>query len=158
MWKDKKLVPNPGEAHVRKLIYELFAKEKRKKRVARALNDAGYRTRSGARFSDMSVLRLIQDPTAKGLYRANHTFRDATGKMAFKPESEWVLTPVEPLITEELWEQCNRILEKRKENRPVGPKPIHLFAGILECGCGQKMYVFAKSPKYIARNAETKFR
>lgn len=156
MWKDKRLVMNPTEAPVRKLMYELFAEQKRRKSVAKHLNNLGYRTRNGSRFTDTTVMRLLQDPTAKGLYRANHTYRDFKGKLFVKPESEWVMTPVEAIITEDLWNQCNSLLAKRKADKPLGPKPVHLFAGLLYCGCGQRMYVFSRSPKYICPKCRNK--
>jgi site-specific DNA recombinase len=155
-WQDNKLVPDSNEAPIRKLMYELFAQHKRGKSVARMLNKAGYRTRKGAQFTDTTVMRLLQDTTAKGLYRANHTYRDGNGKLFLKPEAEWVHTPVEPIVTEELWSECNSAIDERKVSKPLGPKPVHLFAGLLYCGCGQKMYVFSRSPKYICPKCRNK--
>lgn len=155
-WVDNKLVVNPEEAPVRKLMYEMFAEQKRMKGVARMLNEKGYRTRKGAPFTDTTVLRLLQDTTAKGIYRANHTFRDGKGKLQLKPEAEWVATPVEPIVSEALWNQCNDLLAKRKDSKPLGPKPVHLFSGLLECGCGQHMYVFSRTSKYICKKCRTK--
>ncbi len=156
LWKDGKLLVNPTEAPIRKLMYEWFAEDKRRKSVARRLNQAGYRTRKGAKFTDTTVARLLQDPTAKGMYRANHTYRDGRGKLIIKPESDWVMTPVEAIVSEDLWNQCNQVLKTRKNHHPIGPKPVHLFAGLLHCGCGSKMYVFSRSPKYICPKCRTK--
>ncbi len=156
MWRDNKLVVDPKESPIRKRMYELFAVDKRRKSVARMLNKEGYRTRNGSKFTDTTVERLLRDTTAKGLYRANHTYRDSKGKLFLKPESEWVLTPVEAIVTEELWNQCNAIFDRRKDSRPLAPKPVHLFAGLLYCGCGQRMYVFSRSPKYICPKCRNK--
>ncbi len=156
MWQDNKLIVNPTEAPVRKLMYELYSEHKRKKSVAAMLNKAGYRTRKGGKFTDTTVVRLLQDTTAKGLYRANHTHRDGSGKLHLKPESEWTFTPVEAIVSEELWNRCNSLISERKDKKALGPKPVHLFAGLLHCGCGQKMYVFSRSPKYVCPKCRNK--
>lgn len=155
-WKDNKLVTNPIEGPIRKLMYELFLKERRKKSVARLLNQAGYRTRKGALFTDTTVVRLIADPTAKGFYRSNHTYRNEKGKLLTKDAAEWVFTPVEAVVPEELWKQCNDLLNAKKDKRPLGRKPVQLFSGLLFCGCGQKMYVFSRTPKYICHKCRNK--
>jgi site-specific DNA recombinase len=155
-WKDNKLVVHPVESPVRKLMYELFSKHKRKKGVARLLNEAGYRTRNGSKFTDTTVVRLIQDTTAKGLYRSNHTYRNGSGKLLAKPEGEWVFSPVEPIVPEALWKECNDVMDARKAQKPLGRKPVHLFGGLLHCDCGQKMYVFSRSPKYVCPKCRNK--
>jgi site-specific DNA recombinase len=156
-WKDKKLIIDPTEGPIRQRMYELYAEHKRNKTVARLLNDAGYRTRNGSKFSDTTVLRLIQDTTAKGIYRANHTYRDGKGKLHLKPEAEWILTKVDRLISDDLWETCNSLITSRTHgNQKRARKTVHLFAGLIYCSCGQKMYVFSRSPKYICRKCKRK--
>jgi site-specific DNA recombinase len=155
--QDRKPVPDEREAPIRKLAYELFAKHRRKGVVARLLNDAGYRTRIGAKWSDIAIQRTLQDPTAKGVYRINHMRKIGSWECEEKPESEWGILQVEPIVSEALWAECNRILEeqRKREKRP-GKKPVHLFAGLLKCACGHPMYVRSNSPKYVCTKCYNK--
>jgi len=157
-WKDKQLVPDPAEAPVRVLLHELFVKHQRKKTVARILNERGYRTRNGSDFSDTTVGRLLEDPTAKGRHRANYTRTEDSAKAwSLKPESEWVYTNVEAILSEELWDQGVRILTAQRERQtPITKRAVHLFAGFAFCVCGQKMYVRSSYLKYVCEGCRNK--
>ena len=152
-WKDRKLVIQPEEAAIRRKTYELFLQHRRKGHVATLLNTAGYRSRNGSIWRDTQVLRTLIDPSAKGLYYFNRMRQtEKSWRTEPKPESEWGKVECEPIISEELWNQVNQIIEEQlKSWKRPGKTPVHLFSGLAHCACGHKMYVRAGSPKYFCR-------
>ncbi|MCG3134351.1 MAG: hypothetical protein HMLKMBBP_01657 [Planctomycetes bacterium] len=159
-WIDKKLVPNPDEVPVRRLVYDLFIEHRRKKTVARLLNEKGYRTREGARWSDTTIVRLIADTTAIGRHRLNYSRQTSIRgrrQLAMKPESEWVWQTVDPIISLDVWEQANAILRETRQNpRKPARTTRHLFTGLTFCHCGSKMYVPSRNPKYVCYACKNK--
>ena len=149
-WENQQLIIDEKEAPIRKLMYEIFAKLKRKEATAKELNRLGHRTRNGSLFSDNAVDRLIRDTTAKGVRTANYTKSLGDGKpWVLKPESEWVTSPCPAIVSVELWEECNGIIEnitKRKDK--LGKQSKYLLAGYVYCKCGKKMYPLSNLPVY----------
>lgn len=156
--KDGRFIVNEQEAPVRKLMYELFLEQARKKTVARILNERGYRTRKGGLFSDATVDRLLRDTTAKGVRIANRVQSRGTKKgWELKDKEHWIHIPVEPIVSEELWDQVNALLDARPKQGKRQTKPVkYLFAGVAACGCGTTMYVPSNSPKYTCAKCRNK--
>jgi site-specific DNA recombinase len=157
-WHKKKLEKDETEGPVRALIYELFVEHKRKKAVARILNERGYRTRNGSKFSDTTVERLIRDTTARGIHRRNYTkTTDSSKAWELKPQDEWIENPCDPLVSEELWDKANAILDGRKAKiKKPSREHVHLFSGFAHCVCGTPMYAEGATRKYVCRGCRSK--
>ena len=157
-WDGNQFVIEEKEAPIRKLIYELFLKYRRKKTTASELNKLGYRTRNGSRFSDTSIDRLLRDSSAKGERKANYTKSLGEGKKwVLKPVEEWVVTSCPLIVSVEIWNECNRLLEEQESKRKKpGPRSVYLLAGFIHCSCGKKMYVFHNNNHYFCKSCKNK--
>ncbi len=163
VWLDKRLVVSPEEAPVVKEIFETFLKTRKLLTTARLMNERGYRTRNGAKFGKTTIKRILTDPTYKGLKRVNYSKSKGNNKSwVLKPREEWVYFNVEPIVSQETWNEVNAVIKQIENKYPS--KPLftgnYAFSGLLKCGCGQKMYVMKyngmKVPRYRCRQCHNK--
>ena len=66
-----------------------------------------------------------------------------------------MLRDVPPIVSVETWTKANALLDAQLAARPQGRPAQRLFAGVLRCACGPKMY--ARGPeKYSCRSCSRK--
>lgn len=157
-WKEDKCIPHPDEAPICRRIYEMFLEEKRVRTVTRILNETGIRTTGGGQFCSRTIKRILSNPIYKGVRRANYTKSRGDGKCwDYKSQKDWVLIEVEPVVSEDVWDECNRMLCERAEKyKPPSKKTRYLFAGFAYCSCGEKMYVISGGVKYVCQKCRNK--
>lgn len=163
-WKDGAFLVEPKEAPVRKLMYELYLELKSLKGVSAELNRRGYRSRKGKEFSSTTIRKHLTGSCAKGVRIANYLSRSANGKrIDLKPEEDWVRLPVEPIVSVEVWDECNRMIgesaDRYRQEKTNRGRAKHLFSGLVYCGtCGdrQKLYPLSKSHNYVCRTCRQK--
>lgn len=130
----KTLVPDPVEAPIRALAYDLFIEHKNLKKTCRLLNERGFLTREGNPFTHAYLKYLIADTTAKGLYIANRH----NGDRSLKPAEQWIEIPIQPIISADKWDYAQIILSHLKSERAFSANQAqHPYSGIVKCsGCG----------------------
>jgi site-specific DNA recombinase len=155
---NQRLVIDPKEAPIRKEAFEIFLETQRKKTTARILNEKGYRTRKGAKFTDSTVGRMLTDTVSKGLKRSNYTSSHSDGSWDLKNPEEWIYTEVPAIVSEELFDKVNHILQTKKAKRKKPTRlPVHPFSGFTYCACGSKMRVLSSTPnKYTCPDCRAK--
>lgn len=145
--KDKgKLVIHEEEAKMVKELFELYAQnEMGFYRIAEYFKQKGYTSKKGTPISSQTLRRIIRNPKYKGYYRTG-TVRVVDYKLhkAQKmPKEEWQIFEckenIPAIVSEELWEKCNNILERKSvsclnkvENKDVF-KNRYTFSGLIFC-------------------------
>lgn len=119
-----KLVINEREAEMIRIMYDLYVNERYGfRKIARALYDKGYRSTNDCRIADTTIKRCLQNPKYKGMYCGGKStkFSHMMPDVKRFPEEEWVMykdetgETVPAIVSEELWDKANAILESRSE-------------------------------------------
>ena len=150
---DYRLVINKDEAEGVGLAFRWYRTGKYSDTdIARMLNDRGYRSKTGKRFSKDTVRDLLQNRTYLGYIRYQEYRRNADGSRSWRAPVQWFEGQHEPIIDEALFEACQRVRARKAPRKGVdvrerSPYPL---SGLIYCGhCGRKLR--AQSDRHVRR-------
>jgi len=145
--ESKRLVIDEEQAQMVRELFELYATgQYSMKQIEGIFWSKGYRNHNGNRISHTTMSGVISNPKYKGYYVGNKVkvIDMFTKKQKFLPQDEWVMFKdesgdiVPAIVSEELWEQANRVLRKRSEDvkaRQGICNHKNLLTGKLHCTC-----------------------
>lgn len=145
--KDKtKLVIHEEEAKMIRELFEIYSQgEMGFYKISEYFKQKGYKGKNGTPISSQTLRRIIRNPKYKGYYRTGtvKVVDYKLHKVQKMPKEEWQVFEckenIPAIVSEELWEKCNNILEKksasclnRVENKDVF-KSRYAFSGLIYC-------------------------
>jgi len=129
-----RLVIDPEEADLVRRIFRLY-RQHGMDAIANMLNAEGLKTRRGNNWDPNVIKYMLSNPIYVG--------RVEWGRKSNKMESIAVDGAAPAIISEEDFEEAQRIMKKRRSMPARGKSDTsdYIFAGILSCGyCGRKLY------------------
>ena len=142
-----RLIIDEEEAPMVRELFELYATgEYSMKQIETLFWERGYRNHNGKRIAHTTMSGMIANPKYKGYYVGNkvQVVDLFSKKQKFLPPEEWVMFKdetgeiVPAIVSEELWEQANKVLRKRSEDvksRQGICNHANLLTGKLFCTC-----------------------
>lgn len=142
--REGRLVIQEEEARVVRAIFDLYANRRLGIRAISAqLTAQGVRNSRGGELSFSTIRGILCNPKYKGCYCGRKTSKVDYKLKTIKtfPQEEWVMYPdeerVPPIVTPELWDKANRILEERsaKQSAPdrTGYQNRYPYSGKIIC-------------------------
>ena len=144
-----------SEAAVRRRAMTEFLKLKSMGAVAAELNAVGHATRRGGKWTDVQVARIIECPSAIGIYEIKRTEEDESGRRRKTGKGERTTVECEPVVTREVWEKVTALIAANHAKRAPAREDKAPLSGLVWCGCGQKMRVTEGSEKFICPKCST---
>ena len=140
------------EAKVVEMIYRKIAIEGASLRqLAVWLDDYGRPPKQSPRWNTRTLLLMLRNPLYKGeFYAHRYTYMKEpavrqrpgretkfTTRKVERPRDEWIAVPVPPIVSPELWEKANRVLDRNAIMSRRHASAPYLLTGLVKCaGCG----------------------
>ncbi len=133
--KDKILVADELEAPGLQFAFDQFATGQYSDTdIAVLLNNRGYKTKKGRPFSKDTIRAILQNPTYLGKIKYQQVQRNADGSRNQAGPVEWFEGQHDPLVSDELFQKCLALREKRAHHRqPTIKYNSYLLRDIVYC-------------------------
>ncbi|MCH7751615.1 MAG: recombinase family protein [Planctomycetes bacterium] len=163
------------EAAIVRQILELLVSEKlTTRRLMVRLNELGVPTPAavrggkGGKWNKSSAARILRQEAYIGKAHYNKSKRvkpkrrlsnrayahNERASNVRRPQSEWVVIPVDPIVSQELWDQVQAQLRRNTELHSRNVKYQHLLRGFVFCGkCNLRWYSLPSHGKRLDRAA-----
>lgn len=157
--RDGKYYPDEesGKADIVREVFTLYANGVRQREIALVLAEKGIRTRNGKKPENRWVEYILRNACYIGKIRYTTDGSKAVSKGKLDNESIMVVDGNhEPIISMELWDKVQRMLDDQKKaygkyakrNQPIG----HMLKGLVKCSaCGGSLAVCGYSGKAKVR-------
>ena len=153
------LEPNPEEAPIVKLIFELYVKGLGNARIADYLNDRHIPSPKGARWSPEGIPIILTNVHYLGKVKWNarktvRTIEDGQVKVSRPRASEYLIFDGRhpAIIDQDLWDQAQSKRGKNPKNHKA-KNMTNPLAGLLFCSCGRAMVGRTYTNKGVERCA-----
>jgi site-specific DNA recombinase len=163
--KDTHYEINDQEASVVRIIFEQVANESSSLRnLAARLEQTFPRPKKMAHWEPKLIALIIRNPVYKGEFIAhrwqhvkipiqsdNELIKNPSRfvqRKVQRPQEEWVVNPVPLIVSSELWERANLVLDKNIQMGRRNPKEPYLLTGLVKCATCGYTYVGGRKVKY----------
>jgi site-specific DNA recombinase len=145
---NKLLVINEDEADVIKTIFSLYKEGKGVKAISTILNQENVPTRANINFKGQKIKynrrgdNIKTEVDADNIQWSDKTILDIIKNSIYKGQRKYknIIIPIEPIISEELFDECNQI-RLDKTHRNYTTTYTYLLKDKLICGvCGRNMF------------------
>ena len=142
--REGKLAIVEAEAEMVRIVFDLYANQSMGVRtISNRLTELGYKNSNGNPFSYSTLSGIIKNPKYKGYYCGGKTCKydyKLKDRKNIDPD-QWVMYKdeenVPPIVSEQLWERANFIMEKRSEaqrgEEAVGYHNKYPYSGKILC-------------------------
>jgi len=136
--KDRYLVIDDEKALVVKMIYKLYNEGNGARRISSYLNALGYKSTTGRSFYEKLVRDILKNKVYCGYITWNSVSRKGTKSSKNEISERIIVKGIhEPIISEDLWNECNHKLKSRYISPTPNNKLVNPLAGIVKCKlCG----------------------